>query len=153
MGFVENTPQKPSQELRIGVYSTCLCGNRSIFSTNSKKSACLNVTLIIFTGLQTSENSKFYAISSRFKPFSNKGKTLVIQYTVKHEQKIDCGGGYIKIFSSDLDQKNLSGDSRYYIMFGEFTALHYENIATAVVQLLKEGCWNGRKNNGGLHKK
>uniref|UniRef100_A0A8B9ZDB4 Calreticulin n=1 Tax=Anas platyrhynchos TaxID=8839 RepID=A0A8B9ZDB4_ANAPL len=61
---------------------------------------------------------KFYAISSRFKPFSNKGKTLVIQYTVKHEQKIDCGGGYIKIFSSDLDQKNLSGDSRYYIMFG-----------------------------------
>lgn len=113
----------------------------------------MNVILIIFTGLQTSENSKFYAISSRFKPFSNKGKTLVIQYTVKHEQKIDCGGGYIKIFSSDLDQKNLSGDSRYYIMFGEFTVLHYENIATAVVQLLKEGCWNSRKNNGGLHKK
>ncbi|OXB58728.1 hypothetical protein ASZ78_010614, partial [Callipepla squamata] len=70
-------------------------------------------------GLQTSENSKFYAISSRFKPFSNKGKTLVIQYTVKHEQKIDCGGGYVKIFSSDLDQKNLSGASPYYIMFGE----------------------------------
>uniref|UniRef100_A0A8C2TQ25 Calreticulin 3 n=1 Tax=Coturnix japonica TaxID=93934 RepID=A0A8C2TQ25_COTJA len=69
-------------------------------------------------GLQTRENSKFYAISSRFKPFSNKGKTLVIQYTVKHEQKIDCGGGYIKIFSSDLDQKNLSGASPYYIMFG-----------------------------------
>uniref|UniRef100_A0A8B9PZA3 Calreticulin n=1 Tax=Apteryx owenii TaxID=8824 RepID=A0A8B9PZA3_APTOW len=72
----------------------------------------------IFTGLQTSENSKFYAISSRFKPFSNKGKTLVIQYTVKHEQKIDCGGGYVKIFPSNLDQKNLSGDSHYYIMFG-----------------------------------
>ncbi|NXT86417.1 CALR3 protein, partial [Anhinga rufa] len=69
-------------------------------------------------GLQTSENSKFYAISSRFKPFSNKAKTLVVQYTVKHEQKIDCGGGYVKIFSSNLDQKNLSGDSRYYIMFG-----------------------------------
>ncbi|NXK14368.1 CALR3 protein, partial [Herpetotheres cachinnans] len=69
-------------------------------------------------GLQTSENSKFYAMSSRFKPFSNKGKTLVIQYTVKHEQKIDCGGGYVKIFSSNLDQKNLSGDSHYYIMFG-----------------------------------
>ncbi|XP_050766746.1 calreticulin-3 [Gymnogyps californianus] len=69
-------------------------------------------------GLQTSENSKFYAISSRFKPFSNKGKTLVIQYTVKHEQKIDCGGGYVKIFSSNLDQKNLSGNSHYYIMFG-----------------------------------
>ncbi|XP_020825094.1 calreticulin-3 isoform X2 [Phascolarctos cinereus] len=69
-------------------------------------------------GLQTTENAKFYAISSRFKPFSNKGKTLVIQYTVKHEQKMDCGGGYVKIFPSDLDQKNLNGKSQYYIMFG-----------------------------------
>ncbi|XP_048352421.1 calreticulin-3 [Sphaerodactylus townsendi] len=69
-------------------------------------------------GLQTSENLKFYAISSRFKPFSNKGKTLVIQYTVKHEQKIDCGGGYVKIFPSDLNQKNMSGESQYFIMFG-----------------------------------
>ncbi|XP_075759489.1 calreticulin-3 isoform X3 [Pelodiscus sinensis] len=69
-------------------------------------------------GLQTTENSKFYAISSRFKPFNNKGRSLVIQYTVKHEQKIDCGGGYVKVFSSNLDQKNMSGDSQYYIMFG-----------------------------------
>uniref|UniRef100_A0A8C6VS21 Calreticulin 3 n=1 Tax=Naja naja TaxID=35670 RepID=A0A8C6VS21_NAJNA len=69
-------------------------------------------------GLQTSENLKFYAISSRFQPFSNKGKSLVIQYTVKHEQKIDCGGGYVKLFPSNLNQKNMSGESLYYIMFG-----------------------------------
>ncbi|XP_023619100.1 calreticulin-3 isoform X2 [Myotis lucifugus] len=69
-------------------------------------------------GLQTTQNGRFYAISARFKPFSNKGKTLVIQYTVKHEQKMDCGGGYIKIFPSDVDQKNLSGKSQYYVMFG-----------------------------------
>ncbi|XP_060089083.1 calreticulin-3 [Heteronotia binoei] len=69
-------------------------------------------------GLQTSENLKFYAISSRFKPFSNKGRPLVIQYTVKHEQRIDCGGGYVKIFPSDLNQKNMSGESQYFIMFG-----------------------------------
>uniref|UniRef100_A0A8C8AMQ2 Calreticulin 3 n=1 Tax=Otus sunia TaxID=257818 RepID=A0A8C8AMQ2_9STRI len=43
---------------------------------------------------------------------------LVLQYTVKHEQEIDCGGGYVKIFSSNLDQKNRSGDSHYCIMFG-----------------------------------
>uniref|UniRef100_A0A8C8S6F2 Calreticulin n=1 Tax=Pelusios castaneus TaxID=367368 RepID=A0A8C8S6F2_9SAUR len=49
---------------------------------------------------------------------SNKGRPLVIQYTVKHEQKIDCGGGYVKIFPSNLDQKNMSGNSQYYIMFG-----------------------------------
>lgn len=69
-------------------------------------------------GLQTSQDARFYAISSRFEPFSNEGKTLVIQFTVKHEQKIDCGGGYVKIFPSDLDQKDLHGDSKYYIMFG-----------------------------------
>ncbi|XP_011846370.1 PREDICTED: calreticulin-3 [Mandrillus leucophaeus] len=71
-------------------------------------------------GLQTTQNGRFYAISARFKPFSNKGKTLVIQYTVKHEQKMDCGGGYIKVFPADVDQKNLNGKSQYYIMFGEF---------------------------------
>ncbi|XP_037674467.1 calreticulin-3 isoform X1 [Choloepus didactylus] len=69
-------------------------------------------------GLQTTQNGRFYAISARFKPFSNKGKALVIQYTVKHEQKMDCGGGYVKVFPADLDQKNLNGKSPYYIMFG-----------------------------------
>ncbi|XP_012519035.1 PREDICTED: calreticulin-3 [Propithecus coquereli] len=69
-------------------------------------------------GLQTTQNGRFYAISARFKPFSNKGKTLVIQYTVKHEQKMDCGGGYVKVFPADVDQKNLNGKSHYYIMFG-----------------------------------
>uniref|UniRef100_A0A663N0D3 Calreticulin 3 n=1 Tax=Athene cunicularia TaxID=194338 RepID=A0A663N0D3_ATHCN len=56
-------------------------------------------------GLQTSENAKFCAISSRFKPFSNKGKA-------------DHSAYCESFFSSDLDQKNLSGDSHYYIMFG-----------------------------------
>ena len=41
------------------------------------------------------------------------GKDLVLQYTVKHEQKIDCGGGYVKILPSTVDQKNFNGDSDY----------------------------------------
>ncbi|XP_076879419.1 uncharacterized protein LOC143527923 [Brachyhypopomus gauderio] len=69
-------------------------------------------------GLQTSQDARFYALSSRFPPFSNEGKTLVVQFTVKHEQKIDCGGGYVKIFPADLDQEAMHGDSKYYIMFG-----------------------------------
>ncbi|XP_064786087.1 calreticulin 3b [Oncorhynchus masou masou] len=69
-------------------------------------------------GLQTSQDARFYAASARFKPFSNEGKTLVIQFTVKHEQKIDCGGGYVKVFPSTLDQAEMHGDSQYYIMFG-----------------------------------
>ncbi|CAM4920898.1 unnamed protein product [Rotaria socialis] len=69
-------------------------------------------------GLQTSEDARFYAISSKFDEFSNEGKTLVIQFTVKHEQKIDCGGGYVKVYPSDTNQNEITGDSPYHIMFG-----------------------------------
>jgi len=37
---------------------------------------------------------------------------------VKHEQGIDCGGGYLKILPSTLDQKHFNGESAYNIMFG-----------------------------------
>lgn len=71
-------------------------------------------------GIQTSQDARFYALSSKFedKAFSNEGKDLVIQYTVKHEQNIDCGGGYIKLFDCGLDQTDLHGESPYRIMFG-----------------------------------
>lgn len=74
--------------------------------------------LLSVSGLQTSQDARFYASSARFEPFSNEGKPLVIQFTVKHEQKIDCGGGYVKVFPADLDQTKMHGDSSYYIMFG-----------------------------------
>jgi calreticulin len=69
-------------------------------------------------GIQTSQDARFYALSAKFDKFSNEGKPLVIQFTVKHEQKIDCGGGYVKVYPSDTDQKGLTGDSPYNIMFG-----------------------------------
>ncbi|XP_064625094.1 calreticulin-like [Lineus longissimus] len=70
-------------------------------------------------GIQTSQDARFYGISAKFEEaFSNEGKTLIIQFTVKHEQNIDCGGGYAKIFSSSLDQKDMHGDTPYQIMFG-----------------------------------
>jgi calreticulin len=70
-------------------------------------------------GIQTSTDARFYGLSAKFeKAFSNEGKQLVLQFTVKHEQNIDCGGGYAKVFSSDVDQKDLHGDSPYLIMFG-----------------------------------
>lgn len=79
---------------------------------------CL-LLLFFSSGLQTSQDARFYAVSARFEPFSNEGKSLVIQFTVKHEQKIDCGGGYVKVFPADLDQTAMHGDSTYYIMFGK----------------------------------
>ena len=43
------------------------------------------------------QDAKFYSLATKFKKFSNKGKSVVIQFTVKHEQNIDCGGGYVKV--------------------------------------------------------
>lgn len=69
-------------------------------------------------GLMTSQDAKFYGASTKLTQFSNEGKDMVIQFSVKHAQKIDCGGGYIKLFPSGLDQEHMSGDSDYNIMFG-----------------------------------
>lgn len=78
------------------------------------------MSFFFLTGIQTSQDARFYGISSKFDSFSNKDKTLVLQFTVKHEQNIDCGGGYAKLFNSELDQKNMHGDTPYLIMFGEY---------------------------------
>ncbi|XP_078264090.1 calreticulin-like [Rhinoraja longicauda] len=69
-------------------------------------------------GIQTSEDAKYYARSIKFEQFNNEGQTMVTQFTVKHEQNINCGGGYIKLFPTDLNQEDMNGDSPYYIMFG-----------------------------------
>ncbi|XP_076653097.1 calreticulin [Halictus rubicundus] len=69
-------------------------------------------------GIQTSEDARFYAISTKFEPFSNKDKPLVIQFSVKHEQNIDCGGGYVKVFNCSLNPKDMHGETPYEIMFG-----------------------------------
>jgi len=72
-------------------------------------------------GLKTTEDARFYDISAKFPEFSNKGKTLVIQFSVKHAQNLDCGGGYIKLLPAGLDQANFKGgedESQYNIMFG-----------------------------------
>jgi calreticulin len=69
-------------------------------------------------GLQTSEDAKFYSIATSFDKFSNAGKDLVIQYTTKFEQSIDCGGGYIKVSPSTVDVEDFHGETDYNIMFG-----------------------------------
>jgi len=69
-------------------------------------------------GIQTGQDARFYGLSAKFDPFSNKDTPLVIQFTVKHEQNIDCGGGYLKVFDCSLDQKDMHGETPYQIMFG-----------------------------------
>ncbi|RXI00822.1 hypothetical protein DVH24_001056 [Malus domestica] len=66
-----------------------------------------------FEGIQTYNDAKHFAISAKVPEFSNKNRTLVVQYSIKFEQDIECGGGYIKLLSSYVNQKKFGGDTPY----------------------------------------
>ena len=68
-------------------------------------------------GIKTSQDAHFYALSAKVAPFSNKDKDLVVQYSVKHEQNLDCGGAYVKLLPP-MDPEKFDGNSQYYLMFG-----------------------------------
>lgn len=69
-------------------------------------------------GIQTYPDARFFAISAKFPEFNNKNRTLVFQFSVKIEQKIECGGAYMKLMSGYVNQKRFSRDTPYSIMFG-----------------------------------
>lgn len=73
-------------------------------------------------GIQTSEDARFYGISAPLEKTFTSGdkRDLVIQYSVKHEQKIDCGGAYIKLLpgGKKFDAAAFGGDTPYAVMFG-----------------------------------
>lgn len=64
-------------------------------------------------GIQTYNDAKHFAISAKIPEFSNKDRTLVVQYSIKFEQDIECGGGYIKVHSGYVNQKKYGGDTPY----------------------------------------
>lgn len=69
--------------------------------------------------IKTGEDARFYSLTAPLDAeVSNKGKDLVVSYTVKHEQNLDCGGAYIKLLPPGFDQKSFGGDTPYSIMFG-----------------------------------
>ena len=71
-------------------------------------------------GLRTGTKMRHHAASARFQPFSNRGKDLVLQFSVKHENEdLDfCAGGYLKLLGTDFDQTMFGADTPYKIMFG-----------------------------------
>lgn len=82
-------------------------------------------------GLLLSEEMKYYGISKKFcdtdnncKAFNLKSsnhKELVVQYELKLDDVLNCGGAYIKLLrtqSTSLDLSKVNNDSPYTIMFG-----------------------------------
>jgi len=70
------------------------------------------------TGIQTAEDSRFFGISSSFDKFTNEGKDMIVQYQVKYEKDVECGGGYLKMGPKPDDLKTFGDPTAYNIMFG-----------------------------------
>ncbi|XP_069130628.1 calnexin-like isoform X2 [Argopecten irradians] len=65
--------------------------------------------------------AKHHAISSKLeKPYKFAGKPFIVQYEVKFQNGIDCGGAYVKLLSDDkkLDLKKFHDKTPYTVMFG-----------------------------------
>lgn len=69
--------------------------------------------IILPAGIQTTPDARYFGISAKIPEFNNKDRTLVLQYSVKHEQKIECGGGYVKLLSGYVNQRQFSGNTPY----------------------------------------
>ena len=68
---------------------------------------------MVKVGIQSHPYARFFAILVEFLEFNNNDNTLVLQFSVKHEPKLDCGGGYVKQLSGDVDQFFFGGDTPY----------------------------------------
>jgi calreticulin len=70
-------------------------------------------------GIQTSQELKFYERATKLPiPITTGTNLFVLQYSVKFEQVIDCGGGYIKLVGPNYEETNFGGDTPLLIMFG-----------------------------------
>ena len=92
----------------------------SLLSRHVAKSFLLLIALFLSfcsSGIKTGPDARFFAISSKTEAFDNANKDLVLQFQVKHEQDLDCGGGYVKLLPGEVDQKTFGGDTPYRYVF------------------------------------
>ncbi len=73
-------------------------------------------------GLQTITNNADYHLSSNFTPFSNVGKTLTLQYTLKTTQTITCSQNFLTVYSNSTSD---------FFAFGPYTCTGSSQIILA----------------------
>ncbi|KAJ3473199.1 hypothetical protein NLG97_g10455 [Lecanicillium saksenae] len=82
-------------------------------------------------GLVVKNPAAHHAISAKFpKKIDNKGKTLVVQYEVKLQNGLECGGAYMKLLRDNkaLHQDEFSNATPYVIMFGPDKCGHTNKV-------------------------
>ncbi|RCI14602.1 hypothetical protein L249_6835 [Ophiocordyceps polyrhachis-furcata BCC 54312] len=82
-------------------------------------------------GLVVKNQAAHHAISAKFPTkIDNKGKTLVVQYEVKLQNGLECGGAYMKLLRDNkaLHQDEFSNTTPYVIMFGPDKCGHTNKV-------------------------
>ncbi|ERS98008.1 hypothetical protein HMPREF1624_06181 [Sporothrix schenckii ATCC 58251] len=82
-------------------------------------------------GLVVKNKAAHHAISAKFpKKIDNKGKTLVVQYEVKLQNGLECGGAYLKLLrdTKALHQDEFANTTPYVIMFGPDKCGHTNKV-------------------------
>ncbi|KAK9387024.1 Calreticulin family-domain-containing protein [Lipomyces mesembrius] len=72
-------------------------------------------------GLVVKDKAAHHAITAKFvEPLDNTDKTLVVQYEVKLQNGLECGGAYLKLLTEDetLHAEEFSDKTSYQVMFG-----------------------------------
>lgn len=82
-------------------------------------------------GLVVKNAAAHHAISAKFpKKIDPKGKSLVVQYEVKLQNGLECGGAYMKLLRENkaLHQDEFSNTTPYVIMFGPDKCGHTNKV-------------------------
>ncbi|EME30848.1 Calnexin [Galdieria sulphuraria] len=70
-------------------------------------------------GLIVTRKARHYGIAAPAKTGPLDDKTLVVQYEVRLDEGLECGGAYVKLLLEQVsDLASLNGDTPYSIMFG-----------------------------------
>ena len=72
-------------------------------------------------GITLSQDMKFYGVATTFpEPLITEGKDFVVQYELKLEENLGCGGAYIKLprMSDIFESGNINNETPYTVMFG-----------------------------------
>ncbi len=107
-------------------------------------------------GLATAENERYYMWTAPFLqewPGSAAGRPLVIQFSVQHEQELDCGGAYVKLYSSvTADEKSpraFTSETPFSVLFGpEICASHLRHVQVSLWPSSSPVMWIGLKQPG-----
>mmetsp|Transcript_33506 Transcript_33506/g.72530 ORF Transcript_33506/g.72530 Transcript_33506/m.72530 type:complete len:480 (+) Transcript_33506:137-1576(+) len=70
-------------------------------------------------GLLVPDEARHYGIAARFTPITGRKEApFMVQYEVKLQDGLSCGGSYLKLFDSHNGADEFNDDTPYIIMFG-----------------------------------